>query len=157
MSGTRPEAGWMGRLPRGRLLAEMSLWSADLQRMAHDLDRMAPWADILHADAADGHFAPALLLFPDLVAQVRARTALPIHVHLMVADAVLLSQVDQFAEAGADLISVHAENQNAGEALARIRGYGLGAGVVLRVETPVAASRPYLDRVDFLTLLGTAI
>ncbi len=75
----------------------------------------------------------------------------------MVADAVLLSQVDQFADAGADLISVHAENANAGEALARIADRGIASGIVLRVETPVAASRPFLDRVDFLTLLGTAI
>lgn len=157
MDARRPEAGWMGRLPRERLLAEMSLWSADLLRLAHDLDRIGPWADILHADAADGHFAPALLLFPDLVAQVRARTALPIHVHLMVADAALLSQVDQFAEAGADLISVHAENANAGEALARVRSRGIAAGLVLRVETPVAAAAPHLDRIDALTLLGTAI
>lgn len=157
MAAMRPEPGWMGRLPRGRLLAEMSLWSADLLRLAHDLDRIGPWADILHADAADGHFAPALLLFPDLVAQVRARTARPIHVHLMVADAALLSQVDQFAEAGADLISVHAENADAGEALERVRSHGLAAGLVLRVETPVAEAAPFVGAIDALTLLGTAI
>lgn len=154
----RPEPGWLARLPEGRLLAEMSLWSADLLRMAQDLDRIAPWADILHADAADGHFAPALLLFPDLVAQVRARTALPIHVHLMVADAVLLSQVDQFAEAGADLISIHAENAAVIDAaLDRIAAHGLAAGMVLRVETPVAEAARWLPRLDMLTLLGTAI
>ena len=74
-----------------------------------------------------------------------AETALPIHVHLMVADAVLLAQIDQFAEAGADLISIHAENANASpRALDRIAAHGLAAGMVLRVETPVAGGAPWL-------------
>jgi ribulose-phosphate 3-epimerase len=152
-----PSPTWLADLPHGRLLAEFSMWSADLIYLADDLKRIQGHADVLHIDVADGHFAPALLFFPDLVARMRKASTLPIHVHLMVADAVLHDQVDQFAEAGADLISVHAENGNAGEALTRIKDHGLASGVVLRVETPVAASRPFLDRIDFLTLLGTAI
>ncbi len=153
----RPPADWINHLPRTRLLAEYSMWSADLIRLADDLDRITPHADILHVDVADGHFAPALLFFPDLVARLRAQTALPIHVHLMVADAVLCSQIDQFAEAGADLISLHAENANAAEGLARIAEHGVLSGMVLRVETPVAQAAPWLPQLDMLTLLGTAI
>lgn len=153
-----PSPTWLADLPRHRLLAEYSLWSADLIRLAADLDRIAAHADILHIDVADGHFAPALLFFPDLVAKVRAHSALPIHVHLMADDKVVLSQVDQFAEAGADLISIHVENGGvADEGLARIREHGVLSGMVLRIETPVAEAKPYLDRVDALTLLGTAI
>jgi ribulose-phosphate 3-epimerase len=153
-----PGTDWIAQLPRTRLLAEYSMWSADLIRLADDLARITPHADILHIDVADGHFAPALLFFPDLVARLRESTALPIHVHLMVADAVLLAQIDQFAEAGADLISIHVENTTvAGAALDRIAAHGLAAGMVLRVETPVAAARPWLQRLDMLTLLGTAI
>lgn len=154
---TRPAPDWMDRLPRDRLLAEFSMWSADLIRLADDLVRIAPHADILHIDVADGCFAPAFLFFPDLVARMRAETDLPIHVHLMVSDPVLLSQIDQFAEAGADLISLHVENANAGEGLDRIAAHGLKSGMVLRVETPVARAAPRLDRLDMLTLLGTAI
>ena len=106
---------------------------------------------------ADGYFAPAFLFFPDLVARMRSQTDLPIHVHLMVSDPVLLSQIDQFAEAGADLISLHVENANAGDGLDRIAAHGLKAGMVLRVETPVAKAAPWLHRLDMLTLLGTAI
>jgi ribulose-phosphate 3-epimerase len=107
---------------------------------------------------ADGVFAPSFLFFPDLVARMRTVTVIPIHVHLMVADGVLLSQVAQFAEAGADLISLHVENAAvAAEALDLIEGLGLKAGMVLRVETPVATVQPWLGRLDFLTLLGTAI
>lgn len=153
----RPAANWLTALPRNRLLAEFSMWSADLIRLADDLQRITPHADILHVDVADGTFAPALLFFPDLVARMRDVTALPIHVHLMVSDAVLLSQIDQFAEAGADLISLHVENANTSEGLDRIAAHGLKAGMVLRVETPVAKAAPWLDRLDMLTLLGTAI
>lgn len=154
----RPAQDWITDLPHSRLLAEYSMWSADLIRLADDLIRITPHADILHIDVADGHFAPALLFFPDLVARLREQTALPIHVHLMVADAVLLSQIDQFAEAGADLISLHVENANAGGAgLDRIAQHGLKSGMVLRVETPVAEAAAWLPRLDMLTLLGTAI
>lgn len=153
----RPAANWLTALPRNRLLAEFSMWSADLIRLADDLQRITPHADILHVDVADGTFAPALLFFPDLVARMRDVTALPIHVHLMISDAVLLSQIDQFAEAGADLISLHVENANTSEGLDRIAAHGLKAGMVLRVETPVAEAAPWLDRLDMLTLLGTAI
>jgi ribulose-phosphate 3-epimerase len=153
-----PSTNWLAELPANRLIAEYSMWSADLIRLADDLARIEGHADMLHVDVADGHFAPALLFFPDLVARMRGATALPIHVHLMVADAVLLQQVAQFADAGADLISVHVENTAVADAaLDLIRGRGIAAGTVLRVETPVAACRPYLDRLDFLTLLGTAI
>jgi ribulose-phosphate 3-epimerase len=70
---------------------------------------------------------------------------------------VLLAQVDQFAEAGADVISVHVENGNAAEAIARIKSHGLKAGAVLRVETPVAEAAGVLEGLDMLTLLGTRI
>jgi ribulose-phosphate 3-epimerase len=154
----RPAQDWMDHLPRTRLLAEYSMWSANLIRLADDLTRITPFADILHVDVADGHFAPALLFFPDLVARLRDQTALPIHVHLMVSDAVLLSQIDQFAEAGADLISLHVENAAVADAaLRRIVSHGLKAGMVLRVETPVVQAAPWLPRLDMLTLLGTAI
>jgi ribulose-phosphate 3-epimerase len=153
-----PSQTWLDTLPRNRLIAEYSLWSADLARFEDDIRRTERHADIYHIDVADGHFAPALLFFPDLVARLRKLTDRPFHVHLMVADDVLLSQIDQFAEAGADLISVHAENGAVIEgALERIRALGRAAGIVLRIETPVAKLAPFLGIVRFVTLLGTAI
>jgi ribulose-phosphate 3-epimerase len=106
---------------------------------------------------ADGHFAPAFLFFPDQVAAIRKASSIPIHVHLMCADSILLSQIDQFTEAGADIISVHTENANAGQAIAAINGNGLAAGLVLKVDTPVARAQSFLQDLHFLTLLGTAI
>ncbi len=146
------------QLPRHRLICEFSMWSADLLSLKDDLNRIAAHADILHVDVADGHFAPALLFFPDLVVAMRKVTQLPIHVHLMVANDILLNQVAQFADAGSDLISIHVENAPlVGEALDNIRAKGIAAGVVLKWDTPVSAVAPYIDKIDFLTLLGTAI
>ena len=144
-------------LPRDRLLAEFSLWSADLVHLADEIARVDPHVDLYHIDVADGHFSPALLYFPDLVAAVRKRTDKPLHVHLMVADAILLGQASQFAEAGADLISVHAENANAAGALDLIEDRGIATGIVLQLHTPVEAARTFVSRLDVLTLLGTRI
>ena len=153
----KPPQDWLAALPKNRLLAEMSLWSADLGAVAADVKRVAGFTDIFHVDVADGHFSPALLYFPDLLVAVRKVTEKPIHVHLMVSDAVLLSQVEQFVEAGADLISIHAENENAVEALSVIRKAAIATGVVLQLHTPVAAAEKFLPFIDMLTLLGTAI
>ena len=151
-------ADWLERLPRDRLLAEMSVWSADLVRLADDVARIDRYADIYHIDVSDGHFTPAMLFFPDLVARLRTLTRRPLHVHLMTAPAIVVQQIEQFAEAGADLITVHAELGDAVPGLLdTIRERGLAAGLVLRVETPVGVVRPWLDRCDMLTLLGTAI
>lgn len=153
-----PAPNWMDLLPRNRLLAEFSLWSADLAHLAEDISRTDAFADLYHLDVADGHFAPALLFFPDLVARLRRLTGHPFHVHLMVSDDILLNQIDQFAEAGADLISIQAENETVlPAALDRIRHHGLKRGLVLKLATPIAAVEPLLGAVDFVTLLGTAI
>jgi ribulose-phosphate 3-epimerase len=153
----KPHPDWFSNLPKDRLIAEFSMWSADLVRLAEDAERIAPHADMLHIDVADGHFAPALLFFPDLVARIRQVSTMPIHIHLMIADQILISQIDQFAEAGADLISIHCENANAATALERIKTLGLKAGMVLKVDTPVARVKSFLPQLDFVTLLGTAI
>jgi ribulose-phosphate 3-epimerase len=153
-----PEPNWIDELPTLRIIAEFSVWSADLVRLADDLDRVRPYADVLHIDVADGHFAPAMLFFPDMVAAVRRVSDLPIHVHLMVADDVLVSQIDQFADAGSDLISIHIENEAVADAaLHRLDARGVPAGMVLKIETPVGHVARYLGRLRFLTLLGTAI
>jgi ribulose-phosphate 3-epimerase len=153
----KPVANWLPALPTNRLMAEYSLWSADLLAVGAEIARVDAFVDIYHIDVADGHFSPALLYFPDLVAACRRVTAKPFHVHLMTSDDILIDQIRQFAEAGADLISVHAENANADAAIALIHELGLPSGIVLQLQTPVADAARWLDRVSMLTLLGTRI
>jgi ribulose-phosphate 3-epimerase len=163
MSGAQPikaSAGepWLAALPRDRLLGEFSLWSADLANLAADIARTEPFVDLYHIDVADGRFAPSFLFFPDQVGRIRSLTRRPLHVHLMVESDILLAQIRQFAEAGADLITIHAESGPViADALALIREVGCEAGIVLRLETPVATLAPWLGSVSFVTLLGTAI
>lgn len=151
----RPASDWFNALPNDRLLAEISLWSADLGRLEDDTKRIEPFTDIFHVDVADGHFSPAMLFFPDLLARLRKVTAKPIHVHLMVADSILMDQVAQFIEAGSDLISVHAENVNALEALAAVQAARVKTGVVLQLHTAVKNAARFVPHVDLFTLLGT--
>jgi ribulose-phosphate 3-epimerase len=154
----KPNSDWFDTLPRERLMAEYSLWSADLANLEADILRVDQFVDLYHADAADGRFAPSFLMFPDQIARIRKVTAKPIHVHLMIEGDILLSQIRQFAEAGADLISFHPETGDVTSAgLDLIAELGVKAGLVLRLETPVSALAPYVSRLDFVTLLGTAI
>jgi ribulose-phosphate 3-epimerase len=153
-----PAPSWIDDLPMQHLVCEFSVWSADLIHLADDLARIGPYADMLHIDVADGHFAPAMLFFPDLVAAIRRVSGLPIHVHLMVADDVLLAQIEQFADAGSNLISIHLENEAVAEAaLDMLDQKHIAAGMVLKVDTLVDGVARFLPRLRFLTLLGTAI
>ena len=152
-----PVSDWLETIPSHRLIAEFSLWSADLGNLFREMDRVDRFVDIYHIDVADGHFSPALLFFPDLVHTVRGHTAKPLHVHLMATDDILKDQIEQFAEAGSDCISIHAENRVVDEGLALICKLGVSAGIVAQLDTPVEALESYLDKISILTLLGTRI
>ncbi len=147
-------AGW-NDLPRGRLLADVSLWSADLADLKREVAAVSALADSFHFDVADAHFAPTLLFFPDLVRAVRPLTPVPFHVHLMVASPGLL--VEEFVAAGADLVTVHVEIAEAEihHAFRRVRAAGRCCGIALQLETPVETVTPFLDRIDAVLLLGT--
>lgn len=148
--------GWQ-QLPRERLLADVSLWSADLGNLEAAVRRLSPWADSFHLDAADGHFVPNFLFFPDLIRAIRPHTTVPFHVHLMAQYPSSLA--GEFLDAGADLLTVHVENgeREAGAAIEQAARRGCGAGVTLKLETPVRAVLPYLDAIEVIVLLGTDV
>lgn len=154
----RPAAGWIDRLPTDHLITEFSMWSSDLLRIADEVVRVDPYANVVHIDASDGVFADTLLMFPEIVARIRSITDKPIHVHLMVGEPALINQINQFAAAGADAISIHAENTLlADNGIARINELGLVAGIVLKVGTPVTKLIRHLPRVGLVTLFGAEI
>jgi ribulose-phosphate 3-epimerase len=141
--------------PADRLLADVSLWSADLANLEPALKRMSPYADSFHLDVADAHFVPDLLFFPDLISALRPHTERPFHVHLMVDEP--SNVVERFVSAGADLITVHCEvgEPEVRNAVSQIHALGCAAGVAVRLETPIAAVEPYLDALSAVVLLGT--
>jgi ribulose-phosphate 3-epimerase len=97
------------------------------------------------------------LFFPDLVRAIRPHTTLPLHVHLMADKPAALAE--EFLDAGADLLTVHAENgeQAAGAAIELALRRGRGAGVCLQLHTPVQAMLPFLTVIEVIVLLGTEI
>ncbi len=110
-------------------------------------------ASLLHVDVMDGHFVPNLSIGVPVVASLRKATALPLDVHLMVERPERF--VAAFAEAGADMISVHQEaTPHLDRAVALIRECGARPGVVLNPATPVAALSEILDRVDFVLVMS---
>lgn len=143
-------------LPHSRLIADVSLWSADLANLAAEIERVEPFADSFHLDVSDAHFVPGLLFFPDLIRTLRPLTKRPFHIHLMVERPTSL--IEDFIASGADLITVHAEvgSSEAAAAIQTILRAGRSAGLALCLDTPLTASEPYLDSIDTLLLLGTA-
>jgi ribulose-phosphate 3-epimerase len=144
-------------LPHDRLLADVSLWSADLANLEGSLQRVEPFADSYHIDVFDDRFASGLLFFPDLVRALRPLTQKPFHVHLAAETPSRL--IENFAAVGADVLTIHAELGEAEvvRSLAQIRDLGCEAGVALLLETPVASVLPYIEDIALVLLLDTKV
>lgn len=136
------------------LLLDISLWSADLANLEAEIRRLEPFADSFHFDAADGHFVPSLLFFPDLIARLRPLTKRPFHVHLMAAKPAGLAGA--FLDAGADRITFPIEaRKRVRDAVDRVLSYGRKAGISLDLETPCIEVKDYLPRIDTVLIMGT--
>jgi ribulose-phosphate 3-epimerase len=146
---------FLDTLPTDRLLLDVSLWSADLSALGAEAARISPHADLLHIDASDTVFVPQPLFFPDLVSAVRAHTSVPLHVHLMAHHPARLAEA--FAEAGADLITVHAEAREATDAIEVIRAAGRAAGVAVTLDTPPGDVADMLTAADTVVMIGTPL
>jgi ribulose-phosphate 3-epimerase len=142
------------RFPDDRLLTEASLWSADFTRLGEEIKRIDAYVDLFHIDVSDAHFVPSLLFFPDLVAALRPLTKKPFHIHLMTENPLTL--VDDFADAGADIITVHCENATRVPAvLEKIASRGLPAGLALGLDVPVETLAPNLSAISVIVVMGT--
>ena len=119
---------------------------ADFGRLRELAELIAPHSGYLHLDVMDGHFVPNLTMGPDTVAALRGIA--PLDVHLMVTDP--LKFVESFADAGADIITVHAEANDTAAAIDAIHARGLKAGVAIRPSTPLSALDPWLDTAELL-------
>ena len=131
-----------------------SLLAADFRRLGEEVAAIeAAGADWLHLDIMDGHFVPNISFGPGLVKALRPACRLPFDVHLMIAPAD--PYLAAFAEAGADLISLHPEaGPHLHRSLQTIRGLGKKAGVVLNPATPVGAVEPVLDLCDLVLVMS---
>ncbi len=131
-----------------------SILAADFAHLGDQVERAtAGGASVVHVDVMDGHFVPNLTIGPPVVKSLRKATRLPLDCHLMIENPDLY--VGDFAEAGADWISVHQEAcRHLNRTLNLIKSHGCRAGVVINPATPVETLSEVLEIVDYVLVMS---
>jgi len=130
-----------------------SILSADFSRLGEQVAEVAKaGADYIHVDVMDGHFVPQITIGAPVVAAIRRWTKLPLDVHLMIEAPE--RQIGQFADAGADIITVHIEAcPHIHQAVQMIKESGVKAGVAVNPGTPIDTMREVLPSLDLVLVM----
>ena len=130
-----------------------SILSADFAKLGEQVRAVTQaGADYIHVDVMDGHFVPNLTIGPSIIKAVRRYSELPFDVHLMISP--VDPYIDDFVEAGADIITVHVEaGPHLHRTIQKIKDTGRKAGVALNPATPAAAVDHVLGDVDLILVM----
>jgi ribulose-phosphate 3-epimerase len=131
-----------------------SILSADFARLGEEIRAIdEAGADWIHVDVMDGHFVPNITIGPMVVKALRQHSAKPFDVHLMISP--VDSYLEAFAEAGADILTVHPEaGPHTHRTVQRIRQLGKQAGVVLNPGTPAKMLDYLIEEVDLVLVMS---
>lgn len=131
-----------------------SILSADFAKLGEEIkDVEKGGADYIHVDVMDGHFVPNITIGPLIVEAIKPITNLPLDVHLMIENPDLY--IEQFAKAGADIISVHVEAcPHLHRTLQLIKDNGVKSGVVINPATPASSIKEVLSMVDLVLVMS---
>ena len=131
-----------------------SILSADFSKLGSEIkDLEKAEADLIHIDVMDGHFVPNITIGPEVIKKLRKYTSLPFDVHLMIAP--VDNFIKSFAEAGADIITIHPEATNdLISTIEKIKLYNKKVGVSLNPETPVEKVLPVLKLIDLVLIMS---
>lgn len=130
-----------------------SILASDFSRLGEEINAVVEaGADWIHVDVMDGHFTPNITIGPAVVAAIRPVSPIPLDVHLMITDPELF--VEDFANAGADIISFHVEaSRHPQRLIRRIQDLGCKAGIVLNPATSQDAIEYLAEIVDLVLIM----
>ena len=136
------------------LMIAPSILSADFSRLGEEISAVEQaGAEVIHIDVMDGHFVPNITIGPLVVRAARKVTKLPLDVHLMITNPD--NYLKDFAEAGADWITVHVETcPHLHRTISYIKELGKKAGAVLNPSTPLSTLEYVLEEVDLVMLMS---
>lgn len=131
-----------------------SILAADFSRLGDQIAAAERGgADLIHVDVMDGHFVPNITVGPPVVRSLKKVTRVPLDVHLMISEPD--RYIEAFAQAGADMISVHVEaTPHLNRTLAHVHSFGLQAGVVLNPSTPVVSLEEIAEDADYVLVMS---
>ena len=138
----------------GNVKISPSILSADFSKLGSEIQNLEKAkADLIHIDVMDGHFVPNITIGPEVINKLRKYTSLPFDVHLMISP--VHNFIKNFADAGADIITIHPEATNDLESsIKKIKSYNKKVGISLNPETPLDKLNNVLDKIDLVLIMS---